>query len=809
VSETDNTLKVIFPEEDDAAHAPAASDVTRRVSDDPPDVTRRVEVGGDGTMRVDWAPRRGDLPLGTLPPGSMLCGDCRVEQTLHPHESDRPGLYLCTAPEGAVVVKVYAANFPPKPELWERLAGLRHTHVLRIFRTLQIDRFYYEVQEFCAGGTLAERVPRPGSGIPPVAPEWVTGTFVPHMLAGLNYLHEQGIIHRDIKPANLYLRLVGDREELVLADFDISSVLDTMRTSRDTQRAGGTWLYTAPEAFPRFVDDHASARRGRISRSSDFYSLGITTIELLMGTTSLHLCQLADLFDFYLQGGRVEIPRNIPSRLALLLRGILIRNRRTRWGAEEVERWLRNGTSDADLQRIRDDEAYELARAGRPYRLGDLVAVDLPTLADAMYRNPEVATEDLMSGDMLINWIGTLDQNIARRVRRDRELWRSTPEVALWCAILHCDPTRPFIFNDGTEVETMQDWLRYAIRTVSHVPGAWESFPTDQLMLQLAQWLRLKADPEETLGDNVADLVYSPPRVRIEELAYLLQPERPYGVMRGVGLRTPHEIVAFTYGTAEEWTSHKRPTCYEASYQRWYEGGLCAWLRQRGMVDIARQADEIRAQLPDDPFAAFETILRLLEPGLPKVRVEIEPGSIPPETIIEHGHRRVLTLRYRAKSPGMPFGSFVLPGEATGVSLPDPLLRRREGTLQVAIDSTLDVQAFKDYVAEIGLESGITELTGTPKVRYQVVYPTEDLVIRCLIGAAAGGALLFLPRFLMTCFWKPGPYTVGDMIVAKLLADITALRYPAWPILLCFFVLAVAVYGGLYLWLWALKHSKV
>ena len=112
----------------------------------------------------------------------------------------------------------------------------------------------------------------------------------------------------------------------------------------------------------------------------------------------------------------MEIPQGIPGRLTLLLRGLLVRNRATRWGAEEIARWLRNATSEDDLKKIHDDEYYELARASRPYRLKTYFAVDLPSLAEAMFREPEIATEDLITGDVLLNWIGNLDPTISREI---------------------------------------------------------------------------------------------------------------------------------------------------------------------------------------------------------------------------------------------------------------------------------------------------------------------------------------------------------------------------------------------------------
>ncbi|HOF86839.1 MAG TPA: protein kinase, partial [Armatimonadota bacterium] len=808
---TDDTLKVIFPEEDDA---PAGADgATRRVGEDLAVATRRMTVGEDGTVRVEWVRQGGRrLALGVLPPGAILCGDCRVECTLHPHETERPGLYLCQAPEGRVVVKVYAGNYPPKPELWEKLPRLDHPNVLTIYRTLDDDGFYCEVQEYCAGGTLFDRVPRLGSGVPPASPEWVASAFIPQVNEGLRYLHEHDVVHRDIKPANIYIKEEGGRETLVLADFDISSVLDQTRTSRDTQRAGGTWLYTAPEAFPRFVDDHASSRRGRISRGSDYYSLGITLIELLMGTTSLHLCQLPDLFDFYLQGGRVEIPRGIPSRLALLLRGLLIRNRRTRWGYEEVARWIAGQNSDADLQKIHDDEFYELARAGRPYRLGELVAVDLPTLADAMSREQETAKEDLMGGEVLLNWIGTLDPNLARQIRRDREYWRQQPDVALLCAIIRCDPTRPFLFADGTEVYTAEEWLRHAIHVVSQSPGLIEGYATNVLLHQLEHWLRLKAEPEEMLADGVLDIAYSPMRVRLEELAYLFQPERPYYVMRGVALRTPKEIVEFTYGKPEDW-KRKRPACYDAAYQRWFEGGLCAWMRQRGLIELAKQADEIRDGMPDDPAAAFETILRLLDPALPPVQLEADLSHLAQGSVIFFGQKRAVSIRYRTRSAGVPFGAFTLANAPPGVAIVDGLVRKRDGTVELTIDSTHDIAVFKKYPVELTFTSGIAALAGRVSFIFEVQYPTSETVNRCLIGAGIGAGLLMLPRLVLAILnsiysTASSVVTLDNILDPGLWGRITNLEYPRWPLVTAFLLLAVGIYFACWCWVRALRGSK-
>lgn len=786
---------------------------------DAPSQTRRVaEIDTSGTMRVpedDTAvtapapllPGGQRPPLGTLMPGRVLCGDCTVVQTLQPHESQRPGLYLCSAPEGQVIVKVAATTFPPKLELWERLVYLLHPHVLRTYRTLEDEGFFFEVQEYCTDGTMESRVPKPGSDRPPVSPEWITHIFIPQVAAALKYLHEQEIIHRDIKPANIYRKTLAGFETLVLGDFDISSVLEQSRTSRDTQRTAGTWYYTAPEAFPRFVDDSASGRRGRITRSSDYYSLGITLIELLLGTTSLHLCQLPDLFDFYLQGGRVEIPQGIPGRLTLLLRGLLIRNRQSRWGAAEVERWLHDNTSENDLKAIHDDEYYELARASRPYRLKSYFAVDLPSLAEAMFHECELATEDLITGDVLLNWIGNLDPTIAREIRRDRDQWYLTPEVVLLCAILRCDPTRPFVFSDGAEALTPVEWIKHAVDMANRSMIRKESFNTTTLLAQLTVWLRLKTNPQPELAERVEKIQQSPEEIQLEELIYLLIPNKPYEIMRGVTARTPREIVQQTYGAPNDW-KRGTPHCYEAAYKRWLEGGLCAWLRQRKLETLAAQCDEIREKLDEEPGATFETILRLLEPTMPPVVVEMDLTALQPRALVHYGTQRTFALPYTTRACGIPFGALKLEARS-GLRLNEQRINMREGVIELTIDAETDIPVFRILNGALKFEGGgFTQLHNAPlRFQYQVTYSTDIVVRRMLIGAGIGAGLMGLPRLILSLLGMnklaEWPHDLNELAVAP-----QHWSFPYWAVVMAFCVLVACIYVGLRVWLKAFRESE-
>ncbi len=86
-------------------------------------------------------------------------------------------------------------------------------------------------------------------------------------------LHQQHIIHKDIKPSNLII--CRETSQVKLTDFGISSFLPHGQTLSHPHILEGTLAYMSPE------------QTGRMNRiidyRSDFYSLGITFYEMLVG----------------------------------------------------------------------------------------------------------------------------------------------------------------------------------------------------------------------------------------------------------------------------------------------------------------------------------------------------------------------------------------------------------------------------------------------------------------------------------------------------------------------------------------------
>ncbi len=90
----------------------------------------------------------------------------------------------------------------------------------------------------------------------------------------LHHLHQNYIIHKDIKPANILIH--PETKQVKLIDFSISSLLPKETQSLQTPNVlEGTLAYISPE------------QTGRMNRSidyrSDFYSLGVTFYELVVG----------------------------------------------------------------------------------------------------------------------------------------------------------------------------------------------------------------------------------------------------------------------------------------------------------------------------------------------------------------------------------------------------------------------------------------------------------------------------------------------------------------------------------------------
>ena len=136
-------------------------------------------------------------------------------------------------------------------------AGLHHPNVVIVHDIIPRQGASLLVTEYLPGGTLAERIALTG---PLSAREGMR--VLDGVLAGLEAIHERGLVHRDLKPENVLFAASGEPK---IGDFGIARM-----------RRGVTARFDEPDAFigtPEFMapEQRAGARATIVS---DVYAVG-------------------------------------------------------------------------------------------------------------------------------------------------------------------------------------------------------------------------------------------------------------------------------------------------------------------------------------------------------------------------------------------------------------------------------------------------------------------------------------------------------------------------------------------------------
>lgn len=214
-----------------------------------------------------------DEHLISLQPGTVIAGRYEVIKCLG---SGNMGLvYACRHRElsGHIVAvkvlfpevaqdKIAAARF--RNEIFASY-GVSHPNVVRAYEYLRDGELLAYTMEYVAGGDLADRL---GSREQLISIAEII-RFLSEMSAGLQAIHDAGIVHRDMKPENIMLTKDG---HVKIADFGIAR---TGTGPRLTEHGGvvGTIEYVSPEYM----------LNSQVDWRSDIYALGIIGYEMITG----------------------------------------------------------------------------------------------------------------------------------------------------------------------------------------------------------------------------------------------------------------------------------------------------------------------------------------------------------------------------------------------------------------------------------------------------------------------------------------------------------------------------------------------
>jgi serine/threonine protein kinase len=227
-------------------------------------------------------------------------------------------------------LKLYRKGLSPKVDL-KRLQEISRSyreHLVEIYDTgydQQTGR-YYEIMEYIEHGDLRNLLNQiKGKTID--EKEKIIDKVVSEIAEALNILHKNNIIHRDLKPANILIR-DKDKLDLVLTDFGIARALEEDLSKVQTTGFKGTTHYMAPEELS-----------GYFGKEIDWWHLGVIVYELVFGKHPFEGLTDKVVINALVTKG-IEIPQGIPEKYSLLLKGLLTRDYKKRWGYEQVKRWL-------------------------------------------------------------------------------------------------------------------------------------------------------------------------------------------------------------------------------------------------------------------------------------------------------------------------------------------------------------------------------------------------------------------------------------------------------------------------------------
>ena len=132
-------------------------------------------------------------------------------------------------------------------------------------------KFFVILMEYCDGNTLEDLITKHIQDSKPIDRRLIYN-YIKQILKGLKVLHRNGIIHSDIKPGNIFLKKVGEIEQIKIGDFGMAMIKKGSTRLKSEDLKGFTPLYSAPEQ---------KNRKGTYNEKIDIYACGLILYELI------------------------------------------------------------------------------------------------------------------------------------------------------------------------------------------------------------------------------------------------------------------------------------------------------------------------------------------------------------------------------------------------------------------------------------------------------------------------------------------------------------------------------------------------
>ena len=751
--------------------------------------TERFAEGGETRATARFGGEEGAAAPRIAHPSSLGAGDVvadRYEILEGPigEPTGEAEVYRCADRENGQVfaLKVYHDKAAPKEAVLQSLLSMRHPDVIALHGYGTWAGRLYEVMDYCAGGSLADHMP---------IGEAELRVHLREIARGLRYLHEAGIIHRDIKPNNMFFRGL-DKENLVIGDFGVSSMLEAPGKVRRTTTAG---FFTLDFAAPELIDGK------EVGPKTDYYALGVTLLHLLEGRSPFAGMDRNTVLGCHFRGA-VPRPKTLSPEFARLINGLLRVEPSLRWGYRQVTAWLRgepvltdNGLPD-----------HETAAAGKriPYR--SLPAITTPREMARRLGEFDVA-KDLLRG-FVSQWLMLFDTKLGAQAAALEEEFSDNIELGVFKLRYVLDPTLPLeigslqlvsvaqmvealsahtipcrdefgkaLFSGCIEVwlaalgntpEIKSLSLRVAslrrrvsdidlglfallhtldparplrlgsslVRTPEDLPEAIERTPGISMILRrylfkgwIAEWLRA------SFPDRREDLLF------VEKCAEVHQnkdSELAYFCLRcHFDPDTPIRVGSALARSPEELAAalSQTPAMRQQGIRLLRSGHIRSWLVFTGRLKEPAPLDEVII----DPVASWErkleSVLQLLDPGIGKPVVMADAEELDGGTVTTEGGKTLNLLVFNG-GRGHLSGSVTLATESTGFMMVDHQIEGEPVELAIhLVGQGLDPGTIQEARVVVETNGGNLSIP----VRFEVSRPGWRVLGRSLwMGALAG-----------------------------------------------------------------------
>lgn len=401
---------------------------------------------------------------GAEPPSSTDIIDAKITAVSHenyrfirqfPATGGEADIWLVVRDCGYYIFKHYRLGIEPKREVLEKVYEISRDHPRHLVRIFQYGfhegtNRWFEIQEYARNGTLTDFLKN--HTISPVQ----FRTIVTDITQALQALHENQILHLDLKPSNILIRSVSPLN-VILTDFGISTLL-SVDLSRQITATKGTPKYWAPEQLGNVV-----------GKEADYWALGVICLEIIQNRHPFegmnHNMVLSTLST---QG--IAVPADINPKVAHLLKGLLTRNPKKRWGYPEVTDWL---SGRENIPVYYEGESHHLPETTTPY---DFREDQFTTLKDLMYafvQDPESwndAKRHITSG-YLIKWLEKIEK-FGQIVEIDKycEIYPDEDERLLYIAV-RFNPDIPFtLYGKPLDIAHIARYLDRSLKGMSDEP---------------------------------------------------------------------------------------------------------------------------------------------------------------------------------------------------------------------------------------------------------------------------------------------------------------------------------------------------